>query len=77
MYGMQQSDGAMVEMKPANKGDKSPAESAEPRAPAESNRQRPGTTRTQSLMAVLPGAAPMRQVTPEFYRHDSSQEQPS
>ena len=61
MYDAQQSDGAILAGKAANKGARAPAEPLERRAPAERNPQRTGTVRTQSRGAVSPGAERIRQ----------------
>ena len=61
MYDTQQSDGAVLARKVANKGARAPAEPLERRAPAERNPQRTGTVRTQSRGAVSPGAERIRQ----------------
>ena len=61
MYDAQQSDGAVLARKVANKGARAPAEPLERRAPAERNPQRTGTVRTQSRGAVSPGAERIRQ----------------
>ena len=61
MIDAQQSDGAVLARKVANKGARAPAEPLERRAPAERNPQRTGTVRTQSRGAVSPGAERIRQ----------------
>ena len=61
MYDAQQSDGAVLARKVANKGARAPAEPLERRAPAERNPQRTGTVRTQSRGAVSLGAERIRQ----------------
>ena len=61
MYDAQQSDGAILAGKAANKGARAPAEPLERRASAVRNPQRTGTVRTQSRGAVSPGAERIRQ----------------
>ena len=61
MNDAQQSDGAVGAMKVTNKGARVPAESLEQRAPAERNRRRSGTVRSQNRGAVSPGAERIRQ----------------
>ena len=61
MHDTEQSDGAVLAGKAANKGARAPAESLERRAPAKRKSQRTGTGRTQSRGAVSPGAERIRQ----------------
>ena len=61
MNDAQQSDGAVGAMKVTNKGARALAESLEQRAPAERNRRRSGTVRSQNRGAMSPGAERIRQ----------------
>ena len=61
MHDGRKSDAAIVAAKPANKGERSPAEQVEPRAAPKENPQRSGTVRTQRRETVSPGAERIRQ----------------
>ncbi len=61
MNDAQKSDPAVVAKMTTNKGEQSPAESAEPRAGSKRNRQSDGADRTPSLEPALTGAERIRQ----------------
>jgi RNA-directed DNA polymerase len=61
MHGQEKSDPSVVAMKPANKGGRLPAESAEPRGGAKGNAVEHGTRRTLRRESVSPGLDRVRQ----------------